>query len=258
MGKSGEVGDSSAKLPAIRVHFQTIEYLSPRFKEVFAMMNEPFSAARTAMVNYQLRARGIHDDRLLEAMERIPRHEFVPPEWRDAAYEDGTLPIDAQQRITQPYMVALMTQALHLHGHEHILEIGTGSGYQTAVLCELGAQVTSIECVARLARSAAERLYRLGYDNYTIHVGDGSQGLADMAPFDAILVSAAAPRAPGPIRAQMSVRGGRLVIPAGDPDEQYIEVITRSGDGWYVKRIAAVHFVPLLGRYGFKTDAGSI
>ncbi len=219
-------------------------------------MNENFTTERLAMVKFQLRARGIHDDRLLTAMERLPRQEFVPAECRNEAYRDGTLPIAAHQRITQPYMVALMSQALHLQGHEHVLEIGTGSGYQTAVLCELADHVTSVERVARLARTAAERLYGLGYDNYTIHVGDGSQGLADMAPFDAIIVTAAAPDVPGPLRAQMNADHGRLVIPVGVDNEQYLEVITRRDDRWYVKRIAAVRFVPLLGRYGFEVDQG--
>ena len=216
-------------------------------------MNDPFLKAREAMVKWQLRARGIQDERVLEAMERIPRHEFVPDDARDIAYRDGALRIEADQTISQPYIVALMTQALHLQGDEQVLEIGTGSGYQTALLCELARHVCSLERVARLARDAAERLHRLGYQNVDIHVGDGSQGLADMAPFDAIIVTAAAPSVPGPLRAQMSPNGGRLVIPVGEENKgQFLELITRHDDQWYIKHIAAVHFVPLIGRYGFK------
>ncbi len=216
-------------------------------------MDDQFAAARAWMVKWQLRARGIGDERVLDAMLRIPRHEFVLPEQRSNAYRDCPLPIDADQTISQPYMVALMTQALHLRRDERVLEIGTGSGYHTAVLCELVDYVYSLERVARLAGSAAERLHRLGYSNLDLHVGDGSQGLPDMAPFDAIMVTAAAPVLPGVLRAQMSPNGGRLVIPVGDERKgQFLELLTRRGDHWYVKRIAAVHFVPLIGRYGFE------
>jgi protein-L-isoaspartate(D-aspartate) O-methyltransferase len=213
-------------------------------------MDDPFVAERAAMVKWQLRARGIQDERVLDAMTRIPRHEFVPQQSRADAYRDGALPIDAEQTISQPYIVALMTQALHLNGSENVLEIGTGSGYQTAVLCELVQHVYSVERVARLAHDASERLKRLGYSNFDIHVGDGSQGLPDMAPFEAIIVTAAAPRIPGPLRAQMHPNGGRLVIPVGEGKGQFLELLTRQGDRWTIKRIAAVQFVPLIGRYG--------
>lgn len=217
-------------------------------------MKQTFIEARSAMVKYQLRARGIHDERLLEAMESLPRHEFVPEASRDDAYDDRPLLIGEAQTISQPYIVALMTQALRLQGDENVLEIGTGSGYQTALLCALAARVTSIERVARLARTAAERLNALGYTNYDIHVGDGSQGLADMAPYDAIIVTAAAPAVPGPLLAQMHPNGGRLVIPVGDDHDQFVELYTRHGDRRRFKRIAAVRFVPLLGRYGFEEN----
>lgn len=217
-------------------------------------MKESFTDARADMVKWQLRVRGIQDERVLEAMLRIPRHEFVPQQSRDDAYRDSALRIEADQTISQPYIVALMTQALHLQGHESVLEIGTGSGYQTAVLCELVRQIYSVERVTRLAREATERLQRLGYTNVDIHGGDGSQGLPDMAPFDAIIVTAAAPSIPGPLRAQMNPDGGRLVIPVGGDDKQFLELLTRRGDHWYFKRIAAVSFVPLIGRYGFETD----
>ncbi len=217
-------------------------------------MTDPFTDQRAVMVKWQLRARGIQDERVLGAMLRIPRHEFVPQQSRRDAYRDGALRIEADQTISQPYMVALMTQALHLHGHETVLEIGTGSGYQTAVLCELVKQVYSIERVARLAREATERLHQLGYTNVDVHVGDGSQGLPDMSPFDAIMVTAAAPTVPGPLRSQMNPSDGRLVIPVGVDDRQFLELLTRDGDRWYFKRIAAVSFVPLIGRYGFETN----
>ncbi len=215
-------------------------------------MDDPYTSQRAAMVKCQLRARGIQDQHVLEAMERIPRHEFVPKAVQDDAYRDSPLPINAEQTISQPYIVALMTQALHLSDGEHVLEIGTGSGYQTAVLCELVQYVYSLERVARLARDAVTRLHALGYANFDVHVGDGSQGLPDMAPFDAILVTAAAPSVPGPLRAQLNPKGGRLVIPVGDEDKgQFLELVTRFDDHWYSKRIAAVHFVPLIGQYGF-------
>lgn len=217
-------------------------------------MDDQFVDERAAMVKWQLRVRGIQDERVLDAMLRIPRHEFVPQQSRDDAYRDSALPIIADQTISQPYMVALMTQALHLDGHENVLEIGTGSGYQTAVLCEMVQHVYSVERVTRLAREASERLHGLGYTNVDIHAGDGSQGLPDMAPFDAIIVTAAAPTIPGPLRAQMNPDGGRLVIPVGSNDRQFLELLTRRGDRWYVKRIASVSFVPLIGRYGFEPN----
>jgi protein-L-isoaspartate(D-aspartate) O-methyltransferase len=216
-------------------------------------MNDSFAAERTAMVKWQLRGRGIRDERVLDAMTRIPRHEFVPERLRGEAYRDGALPIDAEQTISQPYIVALMTQALHLDGDENVLEIGTGSGYQTAVLCELARHVYSVERVEQLAQAASERLSRLGYHNLDIHVGDGSQGLPDMSPFDAIIVTAGSPSVPGPLRAQMHPNGGRLIIPVDASKGQFLELLTRQGDRWYFKRIAAVQFVPLIGRYGHES-----
>lgn len=217
-------------------------------------MNDPYKNARLAMVRGQLRGRGINDERVLAAMERIPRHEFVPYKLRADAYRDGALPIQADQTISQPYIVGLMTQLLHLEGTEQVLEIGTGTGYQTAILCELAAHVYSLERIGSLGQEAADRLKRLGYSNVDIHLGDGSQGLADMAPFDAIIVTAAAPSVPGPLRAQMHPNGGRLVIPVGKGNEQVLELVTRQGDEWTTRRIAPVHFVPLIGHYGFEVD----
>lgn len=214
--------------------------------------NDPYQALREAMVAQQCAARGITDPRVLDAMRRIPRHEFVAGELRHLAYRDCPLPIGDQQTISQPYIVAQMTQLLHLTGTERVLEIGTGSGYQTALLCALAGQVYSLERHGRLADHAADTLARLGYNNVEIYMGDGSQGLADMAPFDAILVTAAAPSLPGPLRAQMHPHGGRMVLPVGDDKSQYLEIVTRTGDRWLIERANAVRFVPLIGRYGFR------
>jgi protein-L-isoaspartate(D-aspartate) O-methyltransferase len=218
------------------------------------MESSTFVSARGQMVDRQLRARGIQDEAVLAAMRRVPRHEFVPEAYRDQAYRDCPLPIDGDQTISQPYIVALMTQALHLKGNETVLEVGTGSGYQTAVLCELVREVFSIERLRRLTARAAKTLDFLGCENVELHVGDGSQGLPDMAPFDAILVTAAAPDVPAPLCLQMNRRGGRMVIPVGDERAQFLELITRRGDDWEYKRIASVRFVPLVGRFGFTAE----
>jgi protein-L-isoaspartate(D-aspartate) O-methyltransferase len=213
---------------------------------------EIYGVLRREMVMKQLEARGIHDEGVLKAMSRVPRHEFVAAELRHLAYRDCPLPIGDKQTISQPFMVALMTQMLGLNGDEVVLEIGTGSGYQTAVLCELAAQVYSLECHPRLADHAATVLAGLGYNNVEFHIGDGSQGLPDMSPFDAILVTAAAPAAPGPLRSQLSAQGGRMVLPVGDRENQYLEIVTRHDNRWQMERTIPVRFVPLVGRYGFR------
>lgn len=210
-----------------------------------------FQNLREDMVLKQLQARGIYDVRVLEAMRHIPRHEFVAAELRHLAYRDSPLPIGDDQTISQPFIAALMTQMLHLKGDERVLEIGSGSGYQTALLCELAGQVYTLECYPRLADRAATVLAALGYQNVELHIGDGSQGLPDMAPFDAILVTAAAPAVPGPLRSQLAENGGRLVIPVGDEHNQHLEVVTRRGSRWQLERTIQVRFVPLRGRYGF-------
>lgn len=207
--------------------------------------------ARLLMIEHQLRARGIADARVLEAMRSVPRHEFVPEAVRGQAYADRALPIGDNQTISQPYIVALMLQSLRLRGTEHVLEIGTGSGYMTALLSKLAARVYSLECLPRLAGKAASTLARLGCDNVDVHIGDGSQGLPDMSPFSSIVVSAAAPSVPGPLRTQLCPDGGRMVIPVGKAEDQVLELVVRQGDRWEFKRVAAVRFVPLVGRYGF-------
>ncbi len=207
------------------------------------------------MLANQLRARGIHDTRVLDAIRSVPRHEFVPENLRADAYSDTPLPIGSDQTISQPFIVAYMTQLLGLTGREYVLEIGTGSGYQTAVLCKLARYVYSLERYRSLAERAAHTLHRLEIKNVDIHVGDGSQGLPDMAPFDAIIVTAAAPSIPGPLQAQLSPRGGRMVIPVGDAERQHLERVIRNGDRWHFERDIAVKFVPLVGRYGFTPSA---
>lgn len=209
-----------------------------------------YEVERARMVREQLEGRDIADGRLLEAMRAIPRHLFVPDEFRHLAYRDGPLPIGADQTISQPYIVALMTQLLQLTGEECVLEVGTGSGYQTAILARLARQVFSLERVPELAALAARLLHELGRDNVEIHVGDGTQGLPDQAPFDAILVTAAAPSVPPPLKAQLAP-GGRLVAPVGERDGQFLERWRRRGDAWHIERIAPVMFVPLIGRYGW-------
>jgi protein-L-isoaspartate(D-aspartate) O-methyltransferase len=199
-----------------------------------------------------IKARGIYDPRVLDAMRRIPRHEFVPPQHRHLAYDDQALAIGENQTISQPYIVGLMTQLLRLSGHERVLEIGTGSGYHTAVLCALAEHVYTLEYYPQLADRASRILSRLGYNNLDLHIGDGSQGLADMAPFDAIVVTAGAPALPGPLRAQLHPQGGRMILPIGDRSEQYLEIVTRQGNRWELEQTLRVRFVPLLGRYGFK------
>lgn len=211
-----------------------------------------FETAREEMVVRQLAERGIRDARVLQAMRDIPRHRFVSAELQHLAYRDCPLPIGDNQTISQPYIVAWMTELLALRSTERVLEIGTGSGYQTALLCALAGQVYSLERHARLADRAATILAELGLNNVEIHVGDGSQGLADMAPFNAIIVTAAAPALPGPLRSQLHPRGGRMVLPVGDDRQQYLELVTRSGERWQIERVGAVRFVPLIGRYGFR------
>jgi protein-L-isoaspartate(D-aspartate) O-methyltransferase len=211
---------------------------------------QEFARQRDQMVREQLAGRGIADERVLEAMRRVPRHHFVPRELQHLAYHDGPLPIGADQTISQPYIVALMTQLLELEGEERVLEIGVGSGYQTAILSLLASEVIGLERVESLAESAAERLDTLGYDNVTIHVGDGSQGLPDDAPFDAILCAAAAPHVPEPMIGQL-IDGGRLVIPVGEAYEQILTRMTRRGGATHLERLVPVRFVPLIGRYGF-------
>lgn len=202
------------------------------------------------MIDVQIRKRGVSSVRVLEAMASVLRHEFVPAQFRDDAYADKPLPIGEGQTISQPYMVAAMTEALELTGCERVLEIGTGSGYQAAVLSLLVSQVITVENHTSLALTAQERLTNLGYANVHVHNGDGSAGLLDAAPFDAILVTAGAPEIPGIFATQLR-EGGRLVIPVGDRDNQEL-VQARLENGELKSRaLFSCKFVPLLGRYGW-------
>ncbi len=217
------------------------------------MRDEPFAAARLAMVAVQLRGRGITDERVLAAMGRVPREQFVPEPLRDRAYEDVALPIGAGQTISQPYMVARICEALSLHGAERMLDVGTGSGYQAAVLAELAGEVHTIERHPGLASRAAEALAAAGYGGVHVHVGDGTLGLPEAAPFDAIAVAAAAPGVPEALYGQL-VPGGRLVVPVGDRNGQELQLVVRSPEGPAVLRSVFCRFVPLVGRQGFPDE----
>jgi protein-L-isoaspartate(D-aspartate) O-methyltransferase len=204
------------------------------------------------MVECQLRARGIDDARVLDAMGAVPRELFVPDELRHRAYDDAALPIGADQTISQPYMVALICSLLELRGGEHVLDVGTGSGYQAAVLAALGAEVHSVELVPELAARAREAIRAAGYgDRVEVHVGDCTRGLPEEAPFAAIAVAAAAPELPQTLYDQLAARG-RLVVPVGPRREQLLEVVVRSPEGPAILRTVPCRFVPLLGAEGFR------
>jgi protein-L-isoaspartate(D-aspartate) O-methyltransferase len=202
------------------------------------------------MVEEQLRGRDIENERVLAAMERVPREAFVPIELRSRSYDDAALPIGGGQTISQPYMVARICEELGLDGDERVLDVGTGSGYQAAVLAELAAEVHSIERLPELAEIARRNLAAAGYENVHVHVGDGSRGLPEHAPFEAIAVAAAAPVAPQALYDQLR-RGGRLVVPVGDRLGQRLEVIVQSPEGPAVLRSVPCRFVPLVGEEGF-------
>ncbi len=203
------------------------------------------------MVDRQLRARGVRDPRLLQAMEHIPRHRFVPESHRRRAYDDCALPTRDGQTISQPYMVAFMTELLDVREGDRILEIGTGSGYQTALLATLGASVVSIECNRHLSESARAMLAELDLlDRVELHVGDGTLGYPDGAPYDGIIVTAAAPKLPPPYREQLA-DGGRIVIPVGDRHLQKLYRYQRHGDDWQRTGGLGCVFVPLVGQFGW-------
>jgi protein-L-isoaspartate(D-aspartate) O-methyltransferase len=206
---------------------------------------------RSEMVERQLRRRGIVDFAVLAAMEAVPRHEFVPPELRSCAYEDVPLPIGAGQTISQPYIVAAMTAALRLGPEDRALEIGTGCGYQAAVLSLLVKEVFTVECRAELAAAAASRLAALGFSNVHVHCGDGTLGLPEFAPFDAILVAAAAPAVPKPLLDQLA-EGGRMILPIGTEDEQELRLIEKDGPEIRTTVLEGCRFVPLVGHYGWQ------
>jgi protein-L-isoaspartate(D-aspartate) O-methyltransferase len=202
--------------------------------------------ARADMVTTQIAARGVRDERTLAAMRKVPRHLFVPKALVGQAYDDHPLPIGHGQTISQPYIVGFMTEALGLKGGETVLEVGTGSGYQAAVLAEIASRVYTIEIVAPLAEEASERLKRLGYANVEVRAGDGYLGWPEAAPFDAIMVTAAAPRVPEPLKQQLR-DGGRLILPVGEEWQELVQ-ITRRGERFEEKQVLPVRFVPMTGK----------
>jgi protein-L-isoaspartate(D-aspartate) O-methyltransferase len=203
------------------------------------------------MVQEQIIGRGIKDARVIEAMRKIPRHWFVDTGIINRSYDDSALPIGERQTLSQPYMAARMTEALALAGEEKLLEIGTGSGYQTALLAELCFNVFSLERIRALARKARAVLDRLEYQNVAIHVGDGTIGWSEHAPYDAIIVAAGAPDVPRPLLEQLT-EGGRLVIPVGDDQGQVLMRITRGAAGFEEERLGECRFVKLWGKYGWR------
>jgi len=214
------------------------------------MPQPPFTRERLSMVEQQLRRRGIHDERVLAAMNRVARHEFVPHQDWPEAYADHPIAIAEQQTTSQPYMIAAMLQAAEVAPQDRVLEIGAGSGYQTALLAELAGHVYAIERHSALVEQARPVLDRLGYKNITLASGDGTLGLPEAAPFNAIVVSAAAPQLPPALIEQLAV-GGRLVIPVGDVSEQVLQVVEKQADGITVRSLEGCRFVPLIGQQGF-------
>lgn len=210
-----------------------------------------FESERNRMVIEQIAGRGIKDERVLSAMRKVPRHEFLPEALQAMAYNDNALPIGEGQTISQPYMVALMTELLRLTGTERVLEIGTGSGYQAAVLAELCEKVYTVERIKTLAQRARDLLDRLGYHNIAIKVYDGTYGWKEMAPFDAIIVTAAAPEIPKPLLEQLK-DGGRMVIPIGERYSQALMKVVKTPQGAVTEMSIPCIFVPLIGNYGWK------
>jgi protein-L-isoaspartate(D-aspartate) O-methyltransferase len=210
-----------------------------------------FVGARERMVQEQIVARGIDDLRVIAALRKIPRHLFVDQGIVTRAYHDSALPIGEKQTVSQPYMAARMAAALCLKGEEKVLEVGTGSGYQTALLAELSFNVFSVEKLRMLSRKARSLLDQLDYQNIALHVGDGTIGWSEHAPYDAILVTAGAPSAPPPLLEQLAY-GGRLVIPLGDEQAQTLMRITRKRTGFKEEALGECKFVKLLGKYGWR------
>lgn len=202
------------------------------------------------MVEGQLRHRGLRDERVLTAFEDVPRHLFVPPALRNAAYDDAPLPIGYGQTISQPYIVGLMISLLELNGDERVLEIGTGSGYQAALLGRLAAEVHTIELVPQLARAAERVLGELGCENVHVHVADGTLGWPEASPYPAIIAAAAAPKVPPPLLEQLG-DGGHLVLPVTNEHQQLLKVITRQGNEYDERVVTAVAFVPMRGKHGW-------
>ncbi|MGE5112285.1 MAG: protein-L-isoaspartate(D-aspartate) O-methyltransferase [Acidobacteriaceae bacterium] len=209
-----------------------------------------YVSQRLAMVEDQLRRRGIHDQRVLRAMEEVPRHEFIPELERHWAYRDQPVPIGEDQTISQPYIVAVMTQFLSVEPENRVLEVGTGTGYQAAVLSRLAGQIYTIERHATLAERAEEIFRHIGYQNIHVVVGDGTRGLPDHAPYDRILVAAAAPSVPPPLLEQLN-EGGRMIIPVGTSNTQILQLLRKSHGEIFTSNLEGCRFVPLIGEGGF-------
>lgn len=219
------------------------------------MIDPDRASERAHMVKAQLRSRGVVDPRVLDAMGRVPRERFVPPRFATRAYADHALSIGHHQTISQPYMVAIMTEALALCGTERVLEIGTGSGYQCAILAELAREVFSVERIPDLARDAEELLvHELRYSNVRIRAGDGTLGWPEAGPFDAIIVTAAAPEAPPALLEQLTGDGGRMIVPVGSQSLQRIDHIRRHGTVFDHETSTPCRFVPLVGLQGWRDD----
>ena len=212
-----------------------------------------FEQQRMLMVTEQIERRGLISPRLLETFRRVPRHCFVPLDLQQLAYTDGPLSIGDGQTISQPYIVALMTSLAALQGDENVLEIGTGSGYQAAILAGMAKTVHSIERFASLADRARQVLMQRGFNNVQVHEGDGTLGWVEAAPYQAVLITAAAPRPPKPLLEQLC-EGGRLVLPVGDRNAQNLQVWTRQGEHFTTESIIPVSFVPLRGKYGWNEE----
>jgi len=210
-----------------------------------------FAEDRRLMVETQIRKRGVTDERVLRAMATVPRHKFVPASWINHAYADEPLPIGHGQTISQPYIVAAMVVSLVLTGSENVLEIGTGCGYQAAIVSALAREVHSVELLPDLAQSAAERVHRLGYANVHVHSGDGTLGWPEFSPYDAILIAAAAPSVPEPLLRQLA-EGGRLIAPVGEEDKQELQLVTKREGKLLFKQGGPCRFVPLIGEHGWR------
>lgn len=215
------------------------------------------TSARYALLNKVLVPNGIYDSRVLQAIRHIPRHLFLHSCQHSQAYQNNIMPIGYKQTMMSPLLIAKMLQVLVLDGSENILEVGTGSGYLTALLAELGNYVFSLESIIPLVDRAAKILYSVGCEQVDLHVGDGSQGLADMSPFDVIIVTASVPKIPRPLAMQLRPFGGRMLIPVGSGKEQSLRFIRREGNRWHMRTIAATQFTPLIGRYGITPDSFS-
>jgi protein-L-isoaspartate(D-aspartate) O-methyltransferase len=215
------------------------------------MTEDIFDAERQRMVERQIAPRGVSDPRVLAAMQKVPRHRFIPSHLWDQAYGDYPLPIGEDQTISQPYIVALMTEMLELQETDKVLEVGTGSGYQAAILAELAAQVYTIDRVAMLLARAEQILNEMGYANIKTRVGDGTLGWPEEMPFDAIIVTAGAPQVPRPLTEQLSL-GGRLVIPVGDTWSQTLTRVRKTKDGLKFEYHGGCRFVRLIGKYGWE------